>query len=674
MSKVKYILTFFLFLSAFLLIGESYTYYLENFQEDYVRVDYYLETGDSETQMNEQIYEQAEAFHTKVFAIKKIDNGAFERIIVIYGDEEVAETLKNDWNISQKPVKSFFSGTTTFLFEPFHNADESAMSHCYYINTTYDNIYDMVFPNMVKYSGSIQSYGNITDGKYVVLGIFSIVFAFVFLLTSYDMSYHKKEYCIGILLGSSLREIIGKKILADFLGLLTSAILAFALTSFFTVPTFEITTSLFSLAFLLICHSLFLVLMAKDVQPNQLRTKNNRKIISYSLLLKYIVSVMAVTILSATIGLLLEGGKLYTQGEYYNSQEDRIHIEIKYPYDYSKFELSQDFPDPREQIFDNFLRYSYKNLDCSLVYHNSYEEIAPKFGDKYVFANLQGLSSYQEFVNEWETISTQEGNYVLISDKVNLDDVLKEIPSVTGITSENITTVLTYKDGLSMVAEGRTDTEFDYTYSVKNPVIFLDTYDYGKLENYSVSYTMEDYQEHNGLIYNNASYLYQFISITNNESAINSFPVVLEGEVIKPSLVELSTIPISDWFWELWALQNRSLLIALVLTTLFLVLEVQTGILLLRMFYETKAKELTVRKVLGYSVLDRFKTVFLVAGFSLISTFSLALILSLWTGIGIACYILLSSLLVFLGNMLLFCGLIKKMDRLQIQKALKGGI
>lgn len=675
MNRAKYILTFFLFLSAFLFIGESYTFYLENFQDDYVGVHYYLETGDLETQMNSYIYEQAELFNTNVFAINKIDNGAFERTIVIYGNENVQERLKYDWNISENPVKSFFSGTTTFTFEPFHKADERAMSYCYYTDISADEIHSMLYPNMVRYSGSIQNLGNIVDGKYVVLGVFIIVLSFVLLLTSYDMSYCKKEHCIEILYGSSLREILAKKIVLDFLGILTSSMLAFMMTSFLTVANFEIVTSLFCITFILVCNSLIIILLAKNLKPREIKVGNNRKIAYYSLVMKYIVSVFAVTILSATIGLLIEGMKLYSQAEYYNSQDNKIHIEINYPYDYSKFQLSNDFPDPRGQVFDNFLRYSYKYLDCSLVYHtSSYYKIAPNYGDRYVYANVKGLSPHQEFVVDWDIISKQEGNYVLVSENMNLDDVLDEIPSITGISSDMLTGVFTYKDGLSIIAEGRIESEFDYTYKIKNPVIFLDTHDYGKLDNYSVSYHLEEYPKHNGLIFNNSTYLYQFISITNKEMELSKFPIVLGGEVIKPTLVELSITNIGDWFQGLWELRNRSLLITLILTILFLILEVQTAILVLRMFYEINAKELTIKKVLGYSVIDRFKSLFLVTIISLISTFVLALFLSIWTGIGIAEYIIFSSLLVFLGNVILIYFLINKMDKLQIQKALKGGI
>lgn len=44
------------------------------------------------------------------------------------------------------------------------------------------------------------------------------------------------------------------------------------------------------------------------------------------------------------------------------------------------------------------------------------------------------------------------------------------------------------------MARGLINTESDYTYRVKNPVIILDTYDYGKYETYPVSYKLRRLQ------------------------------------------------------------------------------------------------------------------------------------------------------------------------------------
>lgn len=67
MAKAKYIILFFLFLAAFLFIGESYSYFLENFQNSYTQVGYFLPTGENEQRMNNDILEKARDFDTPSF-------------------------------------------------------------------------------------------------------------------------------------------------------------------------------------------------------------------------------------------------------------------------------------------------------------------------------------------------------------------------------------------------------------------------------------------------------------------------------------------------------------------------------------------------------------------------------------------------------------------------------
>lgn len=114
MTKAKTIIALFLFLAGFLFIGESYTFFLENFQDSYVQVGYYLETGDSEDEMRSTILDKAKAYEAEVFTVGKEDGGAFSRRITVYGNEVVQKILKADWGIEQGTISSFFSGKTTF--------------------------------------------------------------------------------------------------------------------------------------------------------------------------------------------------------------------------------------------------------------------------------------------------------------------------------------------------------------------------------------------------------------------------------------------------------------------------------------------------------------------------------------------------------------------------------
>lgn len=683
MKKSKYIIAFFLFLSAFLFIGESYTFFLENFQDKYTQVGYYLPTGESEEKMNEHIRKKAEEYHTAVFVLDKEDGGAFSRTITVYGDEAVKNSLKKDWNIESGTINSFFLGTTTFRFEPFENADEKVMQNCWYLNKSPEELYEMVYPGMVEYSGSFRNEPAAVTSKFVVGGTWAVVMLCIILLTLYDIAYGKKEQSIRIILGAENRVLRLREIFSDIIGFSVSVILAFVLLLPFTTPSFEMMTTILCVLIMLAVNSVLIWHNMKVKKAAPLKIQVSNRVFVMGAGFKGLVAVLLVVVISVTLGLSIEGYRLYSQKQYYTSRKNQVHVDIDYPYSYEKIEYyegeTNENPsiDTIDQVADNFLRYSYQYLDCSLLYHHSYDEVAPLYGEKYIYANLQGLEQYKDQIPNWNELCKTEGNYILVSEKMNQEEVWEELLSFSNtisLSEENLAGILTYQDGLSVVAEGRREGEYDYSYRIKNPIIILDTYDYGKLSIYEIKYSLHKREKMDGVIFNNAPYFMQFVSVKDNRPCIENFANICAGEAINPGLMEFSIENVNDWFHGLWALQNRSLLIAIVLTILLLILEFQMTALILRIAYETKAKELTIKKVLGYSLFERYRNFFILSGILCGFALLLSTVFFLITGMGIIQYMMYGSVIVGAVDLLVLIHLTRKYDHLEIQRVIKGGI
>ena len=92
------------------------------------------------------------------------------------------------------------------------------------------------------------------------------------------------------------------------------------------------------------------------------------------------------------------------------------------------------------------------------------------------------------------------------------------------------------------------------------------------------------------------------------------------------------------------------------------------------MAYESNARELTIKKVMGYTLVERFKSFFIltcvICGLSLTG----ALLFKVFFGIGVLGYLAWGSIIVFLVDVSILFYLTRKNDNLQIQKVLKGGI
>ncbi|MFJ7826662.1 hypothetical protein [Psychrobacillus sp. NPDC096623] len=685
MTKVKTIIAFFIFLSGFLFIGESYTFFLENFQEKYVQVGYYLETGDSEEEMRTTILEKANEFNANVFTISKKDGGAFSREITIYGDETIQNMMKKDWGIEPGTISSFFSGKTTFIFKPFEEATEKELQNCWYIGQSPEYLDKMLFPDMVQYSGNFRNDPMPEVSENVVATVWLLMTITIILLTYYDTIYSKKEQMVRIVFGSDSNRLKIKKITSDTIGYSIAATAALTLLLPFTNSYFRWNVSIIGLLALLVGNAIVITIGMRIGQHFQIKSiASTKKALHFSIAIKGFISILTILILSVTLSLSIEGVKLYTQKNYYSSQMDRIHVDISYPYEYEKMEdppngqFENKIPlNTSDQLKDNFMRYSYLELDFSLMSYNSFENVSPKWGDRYVFANLSGLKPYNEMIPAWETINKKEGNYILIPEDANQSEIIEEIMGVSnllGLNNQNLEGVFTYKEGLSVIAEGYLDDEFDYSYNIKNPIIILDTYNYGALPLYPVSYQLKEAEDLDGIIANDFYFLSQFVSLKNEKEKLSEFTQAISGEAINPSLIEFNIIDIGDWYDGLWALQNRSLLIAIILTLLTLILEVQISSLSLRIAYESNARELTIKKVMGYTLVERFKSFFLltcgICGLSLVG----ALFFKVFLGIGMLGYLAWGSIIVFLLDVSILVYLTRKNDNLQIQRVLKGGI
>lgn len=684
MSKVKIIIVFFLTLAGFLFIGESYTFFLENFQDSYVQVGYYLETGDSEEEMKKAILEGAKEYDSEVFAIVKEDGGAFSRKIIIYGNDKVRQNLKRDWNIEEGVTSSFFSGKTRFEFKNFNQATEKELSNCWYMNTSPEDLYTMLFPGMVSYSGNFRNDPMLGISEKVIAGLWFLLIITILLLSYYDTLYNKKEQMIRIVLGADSKSIMLDKFIKDTLGFSLAALASISILLPFTNPLFRWRISLISFMILIVSNLFVIMYGMKTGKYAQIKSnKSNDKLFVVSMFIRAIVAILTILVLSATIYLSRQGINLYRQKDYYSNLKNKVHVDIDYPYDYDKMEYAEGYYEGKrpintsEQVIDNFMRYSYKELDFSLMTYQPQPFIAPKWGDKHVFSNLKGLQPYSDQILEWDKLIEKESNYILISDAADGTEILKEIMkggNSYGLNGDEKVEVIKYKEGLSVTAEGVIEDELDYSYRIKNPIIFLDTFDYGSWPLYTPTHKLKEQDYIGGLIANGFEYLMKFVTLDNNQEKIYGFANEISGEAINLALVEFSVINVGDWFNGLWSLQNRSLLIALILTVLIIILYLQISSLTLRMAYETKAEELTVKKVIGYSVFERFKPFFLIiislCGISLIGSILFSIIFKM----DIISYLIWGSLIVLALDISILMYWINKNDNIQIQKILKGGI
>jgi hypothetical protein len=679
MTRAKFIISFFIFLSAFLFIGESYTFFLENFQESYQCVHYFLAPGDEPQELKRAIIEKSAEYDAPIFTMQKENGGAFSRTVILYGEETIWETLEKDWNIHEGVVSSFFSGKTTFIYKPFSDAPVGELTQYWYLGTI-EQLYPMIYPGMERYSGGFANYPMQSASEKTVGVVWAIVALILLSLTYYDTVYSKKEQMVKAVLGANTATLIIRKIGTDIAAFSLAALSAAFLLRLFTNTLFRWEVSISAFLIFLIINALVLAFGMRIGRNLQIRNStSSKKALSVSMGIKCFVAILTISILSVCLGLIVEGGKLYAQKGYYQEHSDSVHVKISYPYQYDKIEfangeyeiapLSTD-----NQVMDNFLRYAYKNLNASLAHYWPQTDIFPKWGNRFIIANLQGLYEYKSAFPEWEDMAAHEGVYILVPSGLDTEQVKTDIMSAPlGATGESLTGVFSYSTDLQVISEGWQDFEFGYTYKIHNPVILLDTYNYGALPLYPVSYNLQEVERGGGVIEKHAFNYLQFMNMDGRIEEVLAFSNVL-GEVVDPNLMEFEITDISTWFDGLWALQNRGLLIAVIITLLVLVLQAQISNIVLQLEYEVNARELTVKKTMGYAAHERYRGMFFTIIGICIATFLCAVVVGGYFKITMLSYLSAGSAIVLILDLALFSFLIRRADRVQIQKVLKGGI
>lgn len=681
MAKAKTIVSFFIFLFGFLIIGESNTFYLENFQDSYQQVGYYLEVGDSEEKMRDSIIEKSKEFDAPIFTMVKEDGGIYNRKIILYGDKTIWSKLKKDWGIVEGNHHSFFTGNTNFEFKDFSDAPVAKIYDYWYFASK-EELEPMLRPGMVRYSGNFRNMPIGDISQRTTAGIWLIMIVLLLLLTSYDVLYSKKERAIEIILGSDPKYLFIKKLRKDIYSYTIALIASILILLPFTKPLFRWNISLIMYILFSILNGIFLFfgMKIKRVKISKMEKSTNAAL-KMSLIIKGVTTALTVIFLSTTIGLAIEGYNLYKQRDYYNIQGSYAHVKIEYPFDYSKveqldgsYEISPLTTD--EQLIDNFMRYSYRELNCKILYYDDMSNIYPSWGDRKIMANKNVLPELKEKIQEIKNLSFEEGHYLFIPKGLNKDKIVGDLTdkSIFSIPEETIKGIVTYKGDAFLTVEGRKDFEYDYTYEIKNPVIILDNYDYGRFPLYTVSYGHKEPDIFNGIIGKKALYYMQFAKLIDNKDKIYEFGEKMSSEIINPNLVEYTITNVRTWYEGLWALQNRGLFISLILTILILLLEISISTITLVMDYEVNANELIIRKVLGYSKFERHRKMLIITSSICLFSLILAFVIHFKFNIGIISYMVYGSIIVYVLDIFILSILIHKIDKKQIQKILKGGI
>lgn len=636
-------------LLSFIFSGEFFQYYLNTYTSQFSYIDITENEMNSQAEIQNNIYHLAEKYNIEVLQTERKNGSGRATSLTVYSTDEAFEKLKTEYSVSPNIYKALFLGTTKVDFADFKDKKLLGETERYYfigeqrqIQSIRENIKNDYACSFIK-NETEHAY------PYLVLFIWAVVGVLFLILTWLDIHFQKKENFVLISLGKPIRQIILKNVFIDFLTFSLIFSVLFALLGRFVYLGYEIKNIVLLCAAVLFLNALLYLTLFKMNYKEILYGANlNERIISDGYVLKSISMILTVVVLSCNAMLISANFKELKRIKTLRNVENYSFLELN---PVSLLNLGKDYEETRYGLI-NSIYGELQNRGCA-----------------YSFCGLSGENDYciinsdsKFLLNGFDLKTEPDGNsdfYILVPEEIefsqNADESVYDciemyFGSEKALSCEKITysgngELLTYDstEGLTLGAQ-----------SFENPIVIY-------INNPSLKLNCDS---------STLSTLFSkmLFNISNSEIntvcekyQINEKGFYLQGEKVKEK--------VSDY----QAVLNRALLLNTVISAFLLLLELFIISVIIKLEYKVSTTELAVKKVLGYSVFQKNKQIFLLNTYAALiavvscTVFCLMYKLAVWyTVIAVG-----TSVLCF--EYVIIAVLITRFEKQNVAKILKGG-
>lgn len=307
MKCVKFVITALLALFCFVMSSELYQLHLQMFSNQYFYID--IENEDR-SQVCSIVASAAKKYNEYVFAIERQNVDAFHSRITIYADEDTRNILSREQNIAEGEASSFFSGSTEVVLLPFSDVvnDESVVRYFFTgskdtVSSIRQNIYSQVATSYIHKD-------SVSVADKLIYGIWIILFGLILLLTWADMQFSKKSDFLKISMGSSVGKMIFGKILVDIVFNVAIFGAVYAILQSRLFLSYKLNFALYALLIFFVLNSLlYLTLLKVDYKEVIYGANINGKLLANAYLLQAIVVILMVVSLSSNLVAIRENEK-----------------------------------------------------------------------------------------------------------------------------------------------------------------------------------------------------------------------------------------------------------------------------------------------------------------------------------------------------------------------------
>lgn len=655
MKKIKYIISFCIMFIGLLIIGESHIFYLDNFYSQYAYTTLYLQDDTTSDEMITDITNSATSNEVEVFTFVQSNPNSSLTEYDIYGTSGVEKYINQNSNIFERKYTSLLLGSINFRFNNIDNIPNIKNQNEYYVIGSKESVHQFKMELIDKYAGNHPKPGYPDkESKNNTIAIWVLISCIILLFSVYDVISHKKENLIRMTMGERISKIIWENILLDSFAFITSFTLIFFILSKYTYIFFNFKISIISFVILLCINGLlYLSLYFSKVKEAFSNGENSKKLLSLNYGLKLVTTIITIFIISSNIAFIFQSYSFYKQRTFFEDYSDYYHVKFMYkPTENSDGSLNSMWEES-QAVQETFYEEFFKEFNAISVKDLSSANMGA------ISANRNAFDYLSSKIDELNSLNLDKDFYFILPDGMENDleiiDVLKiNTPFNEVVDSVYDYDVIYYHDNIEIVG-----IDEDYVYGshlVKNPAIIYNNMSEDQVKN---------------LKFNGLDEIYDLMYQISSEDQINKFNKFIDEHDLEGQFIQ--KINVLEKYENMWIVAKRVLYINLVFSALVLLLEIIIINSIIILEYKVNAIELSIKKVLGYSIFQKNRKIIMMTVITTISSMLIAIIANIIMETQIGHYLALGGLIILILEISVITSNINKIEKSNIQKILKGG-
>lgn len=661
MKKIKYIISFFIIFIGFLIIGESHVFYLDNFYTQYNNTTLYLQGNTTSEEMIADIVDSSNKNGVQVFTFIRSHPSISLTEYDIYGTPGAEKHINEISNIFEKKYRSLFLGNANFKFNNIRSIPNIKSQHDYYVIGSKEQVNKFKMDLIDKYAGNHPKQGYPDkESRNNTMAIWLLIISIILLLSYYDIIKQKKENVVRISMGERISKIILENVLLDSLVFIITFVIILSILSRYTYILFHFKISIIAFIILFCINGLlYLNLYFYDVKEAFSNSRSSKNLLSLNYVLKLVTTLITIFIISSNIALISQSYSLYKQKAFFDAHSDYYYIEFVYkPIENSNGIIDNGVFDKSASADAEFYREFFEEFHVTSV-----KNITNFLGIKGISANRNARAYLSSKIDELNNVNLDKDFYFILPDKT------KNKPEIINLLKSDIRAkegtdfvynygVIYYHNNIDIVG-----IDEDYIYGsdlVKNPAIV-----YNNMSGKQVRSQSSDKDSIKG------DYLGDVMYRLSSEDAFDKFNKFIVDHNLEDQFIQKNNV--LEKYDNMWTIAKRALYINLVFSALVLLLEFIIINSIIRLEYEVNAIELSIKKVLGYSILEKNRKIIMLTIITTISSIIIAVIVAIILKTEEVYYLAFGGIGILVLELSVITFYIHKIENSKIQNILKGG-